>query len=508
MMEKNLIFWRIIRLVCFWNLFQLFNILPMSRFFVLFLLFFGLYSCDNSNQETDTAATSQEENTEIDFSNNLRPQYHFSQPANWMNDPNGMVFYEGTWHLFYQYFPRGMQWGPMHWGHASSQNLFEWEHLPIALYPDDSLGYIFSGSAVVDWNNTAGFQEGDKPPLVAIFTQHLEDENKKVKQVQSIAYSNDAGKTWTKAAENPVLANPAFPDFRDPKVIWYEPENKWIMALAVADRIHFYSSPNLKDWTFESEFGQDYGAHGGVWECPDLFPLPLPGNADSVKWCLLVSLNPGHINDGSGTQYFLGDFDGKTFTCDDPKEQTLWLDYGRDNYAGVTWSDAPNDRRVFLGWMNNWNYGQETPTEGWRGAMTLPRGIKLQQTDFGLRIFSNPVKEVEHLRKSNYKFAIGGFNGKYELTEDLGFDPAVAEYMLAVEASEEVSAETVGFEWSNDAGEVLRIGFERKSNRFFIDRRNSGQTDFHENFAPNIDYAPRTAPNRTVIMRVFMDRSS
>ncbi len=291
-----------------------------------------------------------------------RPHFHFTPESMWMNDPNGMVYYEGEYHLFYQHHPDDVVWGPMHWGHAVSTDLVHWEHLPIALYPDE-YGYIFSGSAVVDWKNTSGFGSKHNPPLIAIFTYHDVDGEQAGNndyQTQGIAYSIDKGRSWTKYENNPVLPNPGIKDFRDPKVIWYEPDQKWIMTLAAHDNVRFYSSPNLKDWIFESEFGKGIGAHGGVWECPDLFPMELDG---TQKWVLLVSLNDGGPNGGSGTQYFIGDFDGKTFINDNSKNQILWLDYGRDNYAGVTWSDIPDEdgRRIFMGWMSNWSYAEVVP---------------------------------------------------------------------------------------------------------------------------------------------------
>jgi sucrose-6-phosphate hydrolase SacC (GH32 family) len=249
-----------------------------------------------------------------------------------MNDPNGMVFHNGEYHLFYQHNPDSTVWGPMHWGHAVSKDMIYWEHLPIALYPD-SLGTIFSGSAVVDNNNTSGFGTAVNPALVAIYTYHDaegEKAGRKDYQNQGIAYSLDNGREWITYDQNPVLRSPGIPDFRDPKVMWHEKSQQWIMALAVVDRISFYSSPNLKDWTKESEFGANIGAHGGVWECPDLFELQVEGTQDK-KWVLLVSINPGAPNGGSGTQYFIGDFDGKNFTLDEQfsalvGKEGVWLD--------------------------------------------------------------------------------------------------------------------------------------------------------------------------------------
>lgn len=322
-----------------------------------------------------------------------RLQFHFAPAANWMNDPNGMVYSEGEYHLFYQYYPDSTVWGPMHWGHAVSNDMVQWEQLPVALYPD-SLGYIFSGSCVVDADNTAGFKTGNENPLVSIFTYHHPKSNL---QTQGIAYSNDRGRTWTKYEHNPVLKNPGEKDFRDPKVFWHPESKQWIMSLAVGNRIQFYRSANLKEWELGGEFGATHGSHGGVWECPDLFPLKVEGS-EETKWVLLVSINPGAPQGGSGTQYFIGNFDGNTFTNENDSTLTCWIDLGSDNYAGVTWSHTPDKRTLFLGWMSNWNYAQVVPTKTWRSAMTVPRELSLQQTDKGIRLASQPVKELEQLR--------------------------------------------------------------------------------------------------------------
>src|SRR5687767_5106825 len=275
----------------------------MKYYLVIIIIF--LFACCSEHQNVFQNEPSQREPH--------RPLFHFTPPANWMNDPNGMVFYNNTYHLFYQYYPDSTVWGPMHWEHATSKDLVHWDHQPIALYPD-TLGYIFSGSAVVDVNNTSGFGGDGKVPLVAIFTHHDPAGEKRgidTYQVQSLAYSLDEGKTWTKYAGNPVMKNPGIRDFRDPKVIWHAATKKWIMTLATLDRITFYSSPDLKTWMKESEVGKDFGGHGGVWECPDLFPLDYQGEQ---VWVLLVSINLGGPNGGSATQYFTGRFDGKSFT--------------------------------------------------------------------------------------------------------------------------------------------------------------------------------------------------
>ena len=334
-----------------------------------------------------------------------RSQFHFSPPEKWMNDPNGMVYYEGEYQLFYQFYPDSTVWGPMHWGHAISNDLVHWDHQPIALYPD-SLGYIFSGSAVIDWENTSGLGDG-KPPMIAIFTHHDPEGAKNDEidfQYQSIAYSNDRGRSWTMYSGNPVIPNPGIRDFRDPKVIWHEDSQQWVMIFAAYDHVQIWGSPNLLDWSHLSDWGHEYGVHDGVWECPDLFPLEVEETGET-KWVMLVSLNPGGPNGGSATMYFVGDFDGRSFNLDDSMSdevsdnQALWLDYGADNYAGVTWSDIPKEdgRRIFIGWMSNWNYAQVVPTEKWRSAMTIPRELTLHKGNSGYRLYSVPVEELKKL---------------------------------------------------------------------------------------------------------------
>ena len=280
-----------------------------------------------------------------------------------MNDPNGLLYYKGEYHLFFQHNPKENIWGNMSWGHAVSSDLYSWEELPVAIPCTDEVG-IFSGSAVIDYENTSGFGSKENPAMVAIYTEHKND---KSSQTQCLAFSLDQGRTFTKYDGNPVL-DLQTPDFRDPKVQWID--GQWLMTIALPDlhQISFYSSPNLKEWTHLSNFGPA-AEIGGCWECPDLFKL---GN----KWVLIVSLNPGGYQIGSGTQYFIGEWNGKEFIADDI--ETRWLDYGRDNYAGVTFNDAPNNKRIFLGWMSNWEYANKVPTDPWRSAMTLPRELSLE----------------------------------------------------------------------------------------------------------------------------------
>ena len=305
-----------------------------------------------------------------------RPQFHFTPDRNWMNDPNGLVYYKGKYHLFFQHNPQANVWGNMSWGHATSADLYNWHEEPVAIACTPTSG-IFSGSAVVDINNTSGFGTTDNPPIVAIYTEHQNDESN---QSQCLAFSVDEGATFTKYEGNPVLDINA-KNFRDPKVQWID--NQWIMTVALANdyKISFYSSPDLKSWTHLSNFGPAAEV-GGVWECPDLIQF-------ENKWVLLVSLNPGGYQVGSGTQYFIGQWNGREYIADDL--QTRWLDYGRDNYAGVTFSNAPEGKKIFLGWMCNWHYAGKAPTDPWRSAMTLPRELSLQ----GDRIIQTPINHPD-----------------------------------------------------------------------------------------------------------------
>lgn len=431
------------------------------------------------------------------YTEKYRPQFHFSPAAHWMNDPNGMLYDEGEYHLFYQYYPDSSVWGPMHWGHAVSRDLIHWEHLPVALYPD-SLGYIFSGSVVLDEQNSSGFQKGKEKAMVAIFTYHDINGEKSGSnhfQTQGIAYSNDRGRTWKKYTGNPVLKNPGFKDFRDPKVFWYAAGQKWIMSLAVGDRIRFYHSANLKDWELAGEFGMHDGSHSGVWECPDLFPLSLD-NGGQQKWVLLVSVGSGAPNQGSGTQYFTGDFDGNTFRNDNPPQTTLWVDYGSDDYAGVTWNNT-GKRRLFLGWMSNWQYATVVPTKTWRSAMTLPRELSLQQTPGGIRLISKPVRETEMLRTDKKPVPV---------TSNTVMPSGLTELLFTINLKQSGEKE-FGLEFSNNLKERLSVGFEKDRNAFYIDRTEAGQNSFSKGFAAR-HFAPRIDTSGIIRMHIFLDQSS
>ena len=426
-----------------------------------------------------------------------RPLIHFTPKEKWMNDPNGLVNFNGVYHLFYQHNPNSSVWGPMHWGHATSKDLIHWNHEPIALFPD-SIGTIFSGSAVVDKKNTSGFSKKGEIPLVAIFTQHNEAGEKAGRldfQNQSIAYSLDSGKTWTKYTGNPVLKNPGIKDFRDPKVMWYEPTGKWIMSLAAADRIIFYSSKDLKKWNKESEFGKTAGAHGGVWECPDLFSLDFNGKP---VWVLIVNINPGGPNKGSATQYFLGDFDGKKFVPYSTK--TKWLDYGPDEYAGITWENT-GTRKIFIGWMSNWLYANVVPTETWRNAMTFPRELRLVKMGNDMRIASKPVQELSSIESSTIVDKNIYLSKPYEISKEVNGIKFPALLNLSTEATD------ISIIISNEDGEQLVIGYDQTKNQYFIDRTMAGKIGFHKDFSTR-HTAPRFATGSVINFTLLMDVNS
>lgn len=405
---------------------------------------------------------------EFEYSENYRPLFHFSPEHGWMNDPNGMLYYAGEYHLFYQYNPYGNKWGNMHWGHAVSTDLTSWTYLPTAIKPD-SLGDIFSGSAVIDVNNTAGF---GKDAMIAIYTSAG-----KV-QSQSIAYSTDKGRTFTTYAKNPVLPNPGITDFRDPKVSWNEATNQWVMPLATKQTVTFYGSPNLKDWTKLSEFGEGIGSHAAVWECPDLFPMTYQGK---TKWVLIVSLNPGGPNGGSATQYFIGNFDGKTFKAD-ALPYPLWIDYGRDNYAGVTFNNIPetDGRRIFMGWMSNWDYANQVPTKNFRSANTIARELSIANNGKHLILSSYPVKEMNSLRGKTIEKPNLEVNKETTITELLKDNNGSYEIEMTLKPK---NAEVFGFSLNNAKNETLKFNFDNTTGFVSIDRKNSGLTDFHDRFS-------------------------
>jgi len=361
-----------------------------------------------------------------------RPRFHFAPARNWMNDPNGLIFYKNKYHLFFQYNPLGDQWGNMSWGHATSIDLLNWNELPVAISYTETHG-IFSGSVVVDYFNTSGFGSLENPAMIAIFTHHQHDG---LRQSQSLAHSTDEGITWQTYHGNPVI-DLGMKDFRDPKVVWNNVNKAWVMSVVKPHEytVSFYQSQDLKQWEFISEFSNKNGTDG-VWECPDLFSLAVDGDKTKIKWVLFISVNPGGVTGGSGTQFFIGDWNGQEFIADD--RTTRWLDYGRDNYAGVTFTDAPNNRRIYLAWMNNWEYARDIPANPARGAMTIPRELSLSTVDGKILLMQNPVDEILGSAIGDEKFMIAPaeiksgirFTSADGRSVDVGYDPSTKEIYL------------------------------------------------------------------------------
>ena len=421
---------------------------------------------------------------------NYRPKIHFSPQAGWMSDPNGLVYMDGEYHLCYQHIPFAedgtLHWGEMYWGHAVSRDLCHWQHLPIALSPD-SLGYIFSGGSVADLHNTSGLGTAQQPPLLALFTYYDHEAARAGRietQSQGLAYSTDRGRTWTKYAGNPILPNPGIADFRDPHIFWHDASRQWIMVLTAGRTVRFYSSPNCITWSYLSEFGADVGSHVGPWECPDLFPLQVQGTGQT-KWVLLTSVvdftdRPTRLQ--TATQYFVGDFDGKHFTS--TQRDTLWIDYGRDNYAGITFDNAPHGRRIFVGWMHSHQYAaaaQGYTTRSFSGAATFPRELSLASTQNGYRLVSHPVHELSRLRDKSQKLQRTRIEGTVRLSPEVPFDKAPIE--LDAHFGKRQNATRYGIRLRNDSGEYISIVYDRLTQCFTADRTHATAVQFSEPFA-------------------------
>tara|TARA_R110001592_G_scaffold193302_1_gene440461 strand:- start:1836 stop:3335 length:1500 start_codon:yes stop_codon:yes gene_type:complete len=429
-----------------------------------------------------------------------RPLYHYTASKDWLSDPNGMVYFDGEFHLCYQHDDYDKVFGGMSWGHAVSKDLLNWTELAKAVEPDEHLGMCFSGCLVVDKHNTSGL---GKNTLVGFYTSELP------KQQQSMFYSTDRGRTFTKYENNPVIPNieGMSPDFRDPKVMWYEPKSRWIMAIAGPERIEFWSSLNLIDWQLESFFGDGQGAHEGEWECPDLRCMPINGDKENCVWVLIVSVNPGGPNGGCGTQYFIGDFaevDGK-LSFSSEQDDVKWLDWGVDNYAGVGWSNMEGsvygDRVFSIGWMNNWTYAYKTPTSQWRGVMTMIRELKLELFDAELVLSCRPAPIYDQL--------LGEELAKLDevrlnQSTQLGTRLAASRVQIEVNAS---LADHIGLEFSNKLGQRTRIGYRKSEGLFYIDRSESGNVDFAEGFS-GVHTARARREYEHINIEVYIDRCS
>lgn len=420
------------------------------------------FTCWKKMQFSDTFDTANREK--------YRPVYHHTPAWGWMNDPNGMFYKDGVWHLYFQYNPYGSQWENMTWGHSTSTDLIHWtfQGAPIEA---DAWGTIFSGSAVVDHNNTAGFGKG---AVVAMYTSAGEN------QTQSIAYSNDNGQTFTKYDGNPVLTSNT-PDYRDPHVFWNEDIKRWNMIMAEGQHMDIYSSADLKEWKLESQFGAEYGNHGGVWECPDLMKMKVRGT-DQYKWMLLCNINPGGPFGGSATQYFVGQFDGHKFTCESAPEVTKWMDYGKDHYATVTFDNAPDGRRVAMAWMSNWQYANQVPTMQFRSANSVPRDLDLYEYQGQTYCGVTPSPELAAARPKK---------ATKTLTE-------ACEMVVTLRGNATITL-------ANDKGEQVVMTYDEKSRTFAMDRTKSGQKEFSDDFAA-LTVAP--VHGKMSQLRLFIDRSS
>lgn len=406
----------------------------------------------------------------------FRPLYHHTPLYGWMNDANGLVYKDGEYHLYFQYNPYGSVWGNMHWGHSVSRDLVRWEHLPAAI-ARDTLGHIFSGSSVVDQENTAGYGAGT---LVSFYTSASDNNG----QIQCMAHSADNGRSFTKYEKNPVLTPfDGLKDFRDPKVFWYAPEKKWVMIVSADKEMRFYTSQNLKDWTYMSAFGNGYGVQPSQFECPDMVELPVNGDVTKKKWALIVNINPGCLFGGSATQYFIGDFDGTQFICDTKPEVVKWMDWGKDHYATVCFSNTAN-RVIAMPWMSNWQYANIIPTQQFRSANALPRELTMYSEGNEVYMAVNPVKELETLRKENKEipaFTVAPDKGYTIDTLFAGNDGAF-EMNLTITPG---NAQIAGFKLMNEKGECVTIYFDMKAQKLVMDRVHSGIVDFGKNSIPH-----------------------
>ncbi|WP_285250160.1 glycoside hydrolase family 32 protein [Pseudarthrobacter sp. fls2-241-R2A-168] len=444
----------------------------------------------------------------------FRPEWHYTSERNWLNDPNGLVYLNGTYHLFYQHNPFGPDWGNMSWGHATSRDLCHWEEQPVAI-PCDESEAIFSGSAVFDKHNTSGLGTADTPPLVAIYTSAYSAASAlSGRQAQSLAYSLDEGMTWKKYQGNPVLDR-ASADFRDPKVFWYDggAGSYWVMVAveAVHRQVVLYKSADLLVWEHLSTFGPA-NATGGVWECPDLFELPVDGDQDDTKWVLIVNLNPGGVAGGSAGQYFLGEFDGVTFRSettvtaglqqDDSRMRDYnWLDWGRDYYAAVSFSNVPDGRRIMIGWMNNWDYAGSTPTGSWRSAMSLPRDVSLTRVDGRVVLRQEAIDPISGLESAQFRL---GSRPLASGVLDLPVTAAVTRIDVDFQPG---TASRVGLVIRAGDAERTVVGYDVAEGMLSLDRRESGLVNFHGAF-PSVEAVAVPLQDGFLRLRIYLDRCS
>lgn len=482
----------------------------MKILFGLFLLIFSLNSFPQGVPSLETRPD------DIIYQEMYRPQFHYSPPFGWMNDPNGMVFYKGEYHLFFQYNPYAVDFGRIGWGHAVSNDLVSWRQLPVAIPPDNN-AEIFTGSVVIDAKNTSGFctstDPNDPSCLVAIYTTNRPLSGGGFNQTQDLAYSNDQGRTWVKYPGNPVL-DLGDPNFRDPKVFYYGPEKKWIMAIVLPEnnKVVFYESPNLKNWNRAGEFGPA-GEAGGDWECPDLLQIPVDGSEENSRWVLKVDVKTHDVVGGAGAQYFVGNFNGETFVSDNPQGEILWADYGKDFYCAHRFYDAPDalGDPIWIGWMNDWLYADELPTYPWLGNMSLPRSLGLQSTPEGLKLTQTPVDSMSVLRGIESNFESSNVEAINTQVNSANLNADIFEVLITLRPG---SATEAGVRLrqgpANGAptGEVTAtIGYDVGNEQLFIDRPSSGNAQVSGLF-PGTHAGPLEMNNGEVTIRIFLDRSS
>ena len=441
---------------------------------------------------------------EPSYHEQFRPQVHYSPPSHWMNDPNGLLRLGAEYQMYFQYHPYSMVWGPMHWGHATSKDLVRWTNQPIALEPDER-GAIFSGSAVYDRANSSGLARDGVAPVVAIYTYHdhaAERAQKTRVESQGLAYSLDGGTTFKKRP-GVVLKNPGKRDFRDPKVMWFSPTRRWIMTLVATDHVEFYSSKNLKVWRYESQFGMTRGAHGGVWECPDL--VRLIGTNDGLQHdILLVSSNPGGPAGGGGTQYFIGSFDGHEFRESNPSASPRWLDYGPDYYAAVSWNrdaESLDSPPTVIGWMSDWRYALKVPTSPWRSAMSIPRKLTVVGSGDELALTTYPIDALHALQQEQITYDL---SGRPDLRTFGPVRGAAFDWQLQLKNQNQSKFEVV---LSNASGQQTRLSIDPIHSEATFDRSNSGIVNFDSHFADLVKI-PWLTRSETTELRIIVDQSS
>jgi fructan beta-fructosidase len=435
--------------------------------------------------------------TDSQISDLYRPKFHFTPPKNWINDPNGLVYLEGEYHLFFQFNPFGNSWGHMSWGHAISTDMVHWEHLPVAVPELDGI-MAFSGCAVVDWHNSSGFGVGGQPPLVIVYTGHRETAPRN--QDQRLVYSNDRGRTWAFYDGNPVL-DIGSSEFRDPKVLWHAPSQSWVMVVVLADqlKVSFYTSHDLKTWAHQSDFAAA-STTDRLWEVPELFELKIE-NSSETRWVLKVDAFEMGLAGRVAGRYFVGQFDGVQFVPDNLEIEPNWVDFGQDFYAAISWSDIPDGRRIWLGWMSNWNYARDTPTHPWRGAMTIPRSLRLSKVAGKLRLVQEPIRELEALRGHLYSLPATVIpEGSTKLEARGASLEIIAEFKLE-------TATAFGLRIRVGSNTQTIVGYDSSRQELFVDRTQSGHTDFSEHF-PGKHSALLPLEDGVLRLQIFVDTCS